>query len=186
MKKLTIKSMGLFLTIGLCLMSARISAQETKLTGQEQKEATRNIMLANYKLLDSLVTGKNFVLKADFLENQYGERIIALPMVNFIRIDPENAVLQTGNNASIGYNGVGGVTAEGKIISWKLMRDEKNLTFFIQFSVLTSTGSYQVAMRIDSNNNAQATITGLTRGRLTYDGHLETINDLRIYKGQGV
>jgi hypothetical protein len=106
--------------------------------------------------------------------------------LNFIRVDSIIAVLQTGSNNNLGYNGVGGVTAEGKINSWKLERNYKNLNFYLQFSVLTSIGYYQVSMKIDADNNAVATISGLTRGKLIYDGHLEIFNNSRIYEGQGL
>jgi len=35
-------------------------------------------------------------------------------MINFIMLNASEGVLQTGSNFRVGYNGVGGVTAEGQ------------------------------------------------------------------------
>jgi hypothetical protein len=186
MKKLIFKTGSLFLAIGFSLITLNSVSQEAKLTSQEQKDAKRAVMYVNNQIMDSLLTSHSFVLKADFLENQYGERIIVLPLLNFIRVDSTRAVLQTGSVSNLGYNGVGGVTAEGNINDWKLIRDSKNLSFQLQFSILTSTGYYDVIMRIGADNYVQATISGITRGNMTYDGHLEKIEGSRIYKGQNL
>lgn len=184
MKKLAISFGRLFLTIGLCLISKNSFSQEVKLSSQEQRAAMEAERYANYQIIDSLVTGQNFVLKADFLKNQYSDRVIVTPTLNFIRVDSSVAVLQTGAISSLGYNSVGGVTAEGKITSWKLVSNSKNFSLFLQFSVLTNIGSYDVSLNVDSNNNADARISGLYGGTLIYEGHLETIPNSGVYKGQ--
>ena len=105
-------------------------------------------------------------------------------MLNFIKLDESTGILQTGSNFSMGYNGVGGVTAEGNIGRWKIYKDVKNLNFRLQFSLYTNIGTYDVSMSVGSDARARATITGLTPGRLTWEGHLETVENARVYKGQ--
>jgi hypothetical protein len=83
----------------------------------------------------------------------------------------------------MGYNGVGGVTAEGSIGRWSMNRDEKKLTHSLKFSLFTNIGSYDVSMLISSNNRAKATITGLGPGNLTWDGYLVTLDNSRAFKG---
>jgi hypothetical protein len=39
-------------------------------------------------------------------------------------------------------------------------------------------------MTVMANASARATISGLGPGKLTWDGHLETIENSRIFKGQ--
>jgi len=184
MKKLVLFKGSLFLTIGLFLITYNSYGQDKKLARLEHKEARRAELLANFQVLDTLLEGKAFVLKADFLQNQYGDRIDVTPVLNFIRVDSTDAVLQTGSNYRYGYNGVGGVTAEGRISSWKLIKDIRNLSFNIRFSIITNIGVYDVFMTLNADNNARATITGLRRGMLTYDGHLELISNSAVFKGQ--
>jgi hypothetical protein len=189
MKKLILNRIGLnravlFLTIGLFWISYNSNAQDIKLTRQEQKEARRAEMQANFNLLDTLLENRSFVLEADYLQNRYGDRIVVPQMLNFIKVDSTYVVLQTGSNSRLGYNGVGGVTAEGKADGWKLIKNYKNLSYNLRFNVFTDIGSYDVIIWISASKQARATITGLGPGNLTFDGYIEPLYNSRVYKGQ--
>jgi hypothetical protein len=183
MKASILKIKKLFLVTGLLLISLAGNSQDTKLTRQEKNEAKRDKQYFNFQVLDTLLKNKSFVLEADFLENQYGNRKAVLSSLNFIMVDSLIATLQTGSNSNFGFNGVGGTTAEGTISDLKIVKNEKNLTFFLRFTVNSNIGIYDVAMNISSNNIARATISGLTRGKLIYDGRIQTIYDSGVYKG---
>jgi len=183
MKTSILKLESLFLAIGLFLISFSSNSQDNKLSRQEQKEARRDKQYFNFQVLDTILKNKSFVLEADFLENEFGNRRPVLSDLNFIKVDSSNVVLQTGSNYNMGYNGVGGATAEGNISNMKIVKNLKNLTFYLQFSVLTNIGIYYVSMTINSDCVARATITGLTRGKLVYDGRIKTIESSGFYKG---
>jgi hypothetical protein len=189
MKKLFLNGMGygravLFLTIGLLWISNNSNAQDVKLTRQEQKEARRAVLLANFNLLDTLIENKSFVLEAYYLQNRFGDRIIVPQMLNFIKVDSTNVILQTGSYSMFGYNGVGGVTAEGKADSWKLIRNFKSLSYNLRFNVFTDIGIYDVTIWISADKKARATITGLGPGYLTFDGYIEPLDNSGVFKGQ--
>jgi hypothetical protein len=183
MKTLIFKLERLFLVSGLLLFSLIGKSQDTKLTRQEQKDARRDKQYFNFQVLDTLLKNRSFVLEADFLENQYGNRTPVVSNINFILVDSLKAVLQTGSNYNFGFNGVGGTTAEGSISGLKVTKNEKNLSFFLQFTVNSNIGIYDVTMNISCNNTARATISGLKRGKLIYDGRIQTIYNSRVYKG---
>lgn len=184
MKRLKFKSGVLFLTIGFCLISYSIHSQDVKQTKHEQKDARISEMKVNFQYLDTLIQNKDFVLKADFLENQYGDRVPVSSVLNFIRVNSSNAVLQTGSNARLGSNGVGGITTQGGIERWKIVKDFKHLSYSLNFGVSTNIGFYDISMTIGADNRARATISGLTRGKLIYEGYIESVNYSNIYKGQ--
>lgn len=184
MKTLIIKHASLFLVAGFFLTSQNISAQNEKLTRQERKEVRKAQMEANFYILDSLVNSRTFVLKADYLRASNGVLTPVVSTLNFIKVDGEEGVLQTGSNNGLGYNGVGGATAEGNIGSWEVSKDSKKLTYTIRFNLLTNMGSYDVLMFIGADNRASATIRGLTPGWLTWQGELYTIKNSRVFKGQ--
>ncbi len=71
MKNLNSILKGLFLAFGLSLISLNSNSQDIKLTKQEQKEARKAQLYANFKAIDTLLMKKTFVLEADYLENQY-------------------------------------------------------------------------------------------------------------------
>lgn len=185
MKRLNfIKKSGLLLAFGLFWISVNGFSQEANLTRQERKELRKAELQANFHILDSLFQSKSFVLEADFLQTKYGDQIPVSSMLNFIMVNSTSGVLQTGNNSAIGYNGLGGVTAEGSIGKWQLDRDYKNLNFTLRFSILTDIGSYDVLMTVNAGNYARATITGLWPGKLIYNGHLNRLDNSGVYKGQ--
>ena len=179
-----LKTVSLFWILGLFCISLNINSQERKLTRQELKEVKKAQLEANFWALDSLLNAKSFVLEADFLQNQYGDRIIVTPTLNFIKLNETNGILQTGSNWRMGSNNVGGVTAEGAIGKYEVYKDPKKMTFTLQFSLLTNIGHYDVFMIVMSDASARATISGLGPGKLTWDGHLETIENSRVFKGQ--
>lgn len=183
MKTSIFRSESLFLIIGLILISFNINSQDVKLSKQEQKEAERDKEYFNFQVLDTILESKSFVLEADYLENQYGNRRPVFSDVNFIKVDSSDAVLQTGSNVYLGSNGVGGVTAEGNIKGLEIVKNLKNLSFDLKFTVISNIGIYDVYMTINSDRIARATITGLTRGKLVYDGRIKTIYNSRVYKG---
>ena len=174
----------MFLTIGLFLISFNLHSQDTKLSKDEQKEARRNKRYYNFQVLDTILQSKSFVLEADFLENQFGNRRPVLSNLNFIMLDSTNAVLQTGSNSFSGNNGVGGVTAQGNVGGLKIMKNIKNLSFFLRFTVVSNIGIYDVAMTINSDRVARATISGLSRGKLIYDGRILPKYDSSVFKGR--
>jgi Domain of unknown function (DUF4251) len=184
MKTMTFKQLSLFLATGLFLTLQNINAQDIKLSRQDRKEVMKAQREANFHTLDSLLNSKSFVLEADFLRNRNGVPIPVVSTLNFIKVDNSEGVLQTGSDSGFGYNGVGGVTAQGSIGRWTVSRDSKKLTYTVDFSILTNLGNYDVVIFVSSDNHASATITGMWPGRLTWDGKLYSITGSRIFKGQ--
>ncbi|MCJ7446653.1 MAG: DUF4251 domain-containing protein [Bacteroidales bacterium] len=184
MKTMKMNMVSLLGVFGLFLVSLNSNSQDIKLDRQERKEVRKAQMAANFYILDSLLNARSFVLEADYLQNKYGDRIPVVSNLNFIKVDRSNGILQTGSNFGMGYNGVGGVTAEGTIESWKISKDSKKLSYTLQFSLLTQIGHYDIFMSVNADNHASATITGLGPGRLTWDGRLKTLYNTRVFKGQ--
>jgi hypothetical protein len=184
MKTMKFKTVSLFWILGLLFISLNSYSQQGKLSRQELKEVRNAQRAANFYILDSLLNARSFVLVADFLQNKIGDRINVVPTLNFIKVDQSKGTLQTGSNSRMGYNGVGGVTAEGNIGKWVVYKDEKHFNFRLQFSLLTNIGYYDIFMTVASDGRASATISGLTSGKLTWDGYLKTVDNARIFKGQ--
>jgi hypothetical protein len=183
MKTMKINTTSLVLILSLFWISPVSSSQDVKLSRQEKKEVRKAQMAENFRILDSLLNSRSFVLEAENLQNEYGNRIFVTSDLNFVKVDKSTGVLQTGSSFGMGYNNVGGVTAEGNIGSWKLFRDTKKLTYRLQFSLVTNIGHFDVFMVVSADNHATATITGLGPGKLIWEGHLETLNNSRVFKG---
>lgn len=179
MKIYRIYIISILLLIGLSC--SFVTAQQ--LTRQERKEVRKSAMAANYQILDSLLSERSFVLEADYLADKYGYRVPVNSMLNFIKVDGSTGVLQTGSDFGMGSNSVGGATAEGSIGGWNIKRDPKNLSYTVRFNLVSNIGSYNILLTVNSANNASATISGTTPGKLVWQGHLTTVNNSRVFKG---
>ena len=174
--KRVIKNTGkVLLTLVFLSVSVLGNAQEKSMDKRIKKEKRKAELKANYAALDSMLENRSFVLEAYYLANKYGNfRIPVSPNVNFIRVNSQKGVLQTGVNSDLGYNGVGGVTAEGNISGWKIEKDSKRLSHFLRFNIHTAIGTYDIALSVTADNHARAVISGLGPGQLIYEGQLET------------
>ncbi len=183
MKKSLFKLGSMFLVVGFFFISLNSYSQDIKLSKQERKAAKDAIKTAQFIYLDTLLQSKSFVLEADFLQNQYGDRVHVTPLLNFIQVDASDIVLQTGTSVYRGYNGVGGVTAQGTMSGYKIVKNLKSHSYFLKFTVHSNLGTYDISMTVSSDNRARAEISGLSRGRLIYDGRLVSLENSMIYKG---
>lgn len=184
MKTLKINSGSLFFLGLLLILSLNTEAQDNKLSRQEKKEAKKAQLNENFRVLDSLLTSKRFVLEANFLQNTIGEMVSVSSNLNFVKVDGSYGILQTGSETRMGYNGVGGVTAEGNIGAWKVEKDPKNLTYRLAFTLTTKLGTYDIFLTVNAANDAKATISGSRSGKLTWNGYLASFDNSRIFKGQ--
>lgn len=174
----------LLVATGFIWISLISYGQEVKLTKEQKKELRKKELDASYISLDSLVNSRMFVLAADFLQGRSGERVTVNSTLNFIKVTGETGILQVGSNSGMGYNGLGGVTAEGSIGNWQLDKNDKNRTISLRFGLSSPIGHYDVLVTVSASNNTSATITGMSSGRLTWTGHLESLRTARVFKGR--
>jgi hypothetical protein len=183
MKTLVILFTSLFLTNGLSILGETSANYGTRIHSGEDKDAER---IKKYHETEQLLDSMNFIVKAYYLDNERGRRVIVSPNLNFIEVLSNQAVLQTGSNVRIGANGVGGTTAKGSISHWKLIKNEKKKYFTVTFSVMSSIGFYDVIMNINGSGKSTAIITGLGPGRLEYQGDLVPLEQNAVYQGHSL
>ena len=160
-------------------------AQEEKRSKKEKKKIERKAEIDKmYARTANLLDNMQFVLEAQYLNNQRGSRVIVPTSLNFIKVDSSDVVLQIGRNTGMGSNGVGGTTAEGRISRYEVTKNEKKKTFDVVMNVLTNIGSYDVFMNVTSDGRARATISGIYPGKLTYEGDIVSLDDTRTYQGR--
>jgi hypothetical protein len=183
MKNIAIAILGLFIVAGVSAGNKMNMEDDTNRSVGQDKNSKKAKSEAAFKQMAQVLENREFVLEADYLSNQYGDRITVTSTLNFIKVDSTSGVIQVGSNSGVGYNGVGGVTAEGNITKYELDKNEKKNTFFIQMTVMTSIGTYDVNLSVGANGYATATVSGLRRGRLNYSGSLVPLQATRTYEG---
>ena len=130
--------------------------------------------------LDSLINSRRFVFEADFLESFYGGRISVLPKSNFIKIDSLNGTLRTGADFDVGFNGVSGVTAEGKIGYWKLSKNPDYRILNLRFNILATLGSFDITLTVSDFNRAKASINGPHSASISWQGHIRSLKNSEV------
>jgi hypothetical protein len=156
--------------------------QNDKMTKEEKKKAEAE---KEYQLTRQMLENKNFVLESDFLQDRYGNRVFVNSTINFVAVDSATAVIQIGSNYRMGPNGVGGVTAKGRISKWEL-REDKKRNFTLSMNVMTTIGIYDLHFSIGPSGRATARLTGLRAGNLTFDGYLVPVEESSVYEGRSI
>lgn len=157
-----------------------IYAQEKKDSKKENKKQAS----ADFRIISLYVDSMAFVLEADVLRDGYGNRVNVSSSINFIMVNSDKAVLQTGNMSGPGYNGVGGTTAEGNIRNWKVNKNENKEYIIISMDVMTSIGQYSVVFNVSPSGYSAATLSGLWKGKLTWEGRFVPLHQSSVYEGR--
>jgi len=166
-------------------MPVALYAQETKKNKESKSEKALRIE-REYMATEKLIDSSTFILSADFLSNNRGYRVMAEPLLNFIKLDSSQVVVQTGNNSGFGYNGVGGLTIQGKLTEKIVKKDLPHKSFMVRMSISSYLGHYDVFMNITASGKAYATLSGNYRGKLTFEGRLYPLKGARAFQGSNL
>ena len=151
----------------------------TKRELKKLKKAEEKELIKKSTLL--MIEKKHFVLEADYIINRYGNRFMVNSMLNFIKIDSTDIILQLGSNTGIGYNGIGGITLEGRINRYEI-KEIKNGNL-LHISSMTNLGFFDVFITVSNSGYADASVSGISGGSVRYSGKIIPLELSRIYKG---
>ncbi len=159
-----------------------------KLTKAQKNEQRKAEEKKTASMVDWMVQNRQFVLEANYLSNQTGERIIVNSNLNFIVIDSTNITIQLASTTGIGgANGMGGVTADGKISVFEVKKTGRNKdNYSIRVMAMTVIGSYDIFFSISPSSYADASISGTTSGKLNYHGQIVPKQVSRVFKGMAL
>ncbi len=186
MKTMMITLAALMLTAGNLFADGEPTREEWRKMSRDERRAYKEKVLSEkHASTKDILESKTWVLEADRLQDRNGETYIMQPSLNFVGVDQEHATLQLGSPQEVGYNGVGGITLDGKVLSYELNEGKRtNSGFYIVLSVQgAAMGSSTVLVNVSSDGNATATVTTLEGDRLTYLGTIVALDESRVYKG---
>lgn len=157
---------------------------EKKISKEEKKEQKRIDKAKQIEWITALVEARRFVLEANSLSNEKGEKVYVHSNLNFIKIDSMEAVVQIGSINGLGSNGLGGVTLDGKVAQYDVKYNERKNSYGIRVFITALGGPCDVYITINSLGNATATVTGLFPGYLMYQGNIESLQRSKVFKGR--
>ena len=161
-----------------------LSKKEIKRFQKEQRKLDQKAELERMGGITKwMVTSQQFVLEANDLSDRYGNRVPVSSTINFIMVDSSTGVMQLGNAYSMGYNGVGGTTLEGRISEYKVRTiGKKKEAWSVSWTLSSTLGTYNISLTVSANGNADASIRSNWPGNINYHGNLVPISRARIYK----
>lgn len=175
------------LVIIMILVGGSVIAQtkeEKKAAKKAKKEAKLEQDKANTAMLISIVENKKFVLEANTLFDRTGKTYIISSHLNFVGFDGVNSTIQLAFDQVIGWNGVGGVTIDGRITKMEIKPNKDGLGFNINASVQNKGGGLVTMLfRVSSSGNARVDMSGSFGERISFQGTLIALDKIRVYKG---
>ena len=145
---------------------------------RKKKEEARKKFEINKLLGIQMMEKRDFVLQADRISAKTGPAVGVARNVNYIMINGDNMIVQYGlNNASVGLNGVGGATLEGKIKKFDVKNrgEGKPYLVTVQFATpyLNGVATVQINIRGDQ---ADAMLNASGR-QINFFGEFATIEN---------
>jgi len=165
--------------------ASKADINEQKAYEKQKKKDERELeRQQNMEITSKMIKLQRFVLEADYLSNKYGNKTPVSPTINFIMVDSLNATIQVGSAYSIGYNGVGGETVNGRVTKYEYdFVGKKKDSYNISMNIISSVGIYDIHLQVNPEGHADATIRGNWSGQLNYYGNLVPLGVSKVYKG---
>ncbi|MCX6333391.1 MAG: DUF4251 domain-containing protein [Bacteroidia bacterium] len=127
------------------------NSQDIKSERKARKDLREAEMLRNYNALGASVERKNFVIEMEYILDDSGNRKKLNQMLNYILIDSTSCVWQS-ESSDINTDLFKTVSkVEGTIDTWKLAKNNKHSSYFLQFKMFTDNGLYHLTMSINSD-----------------------------------
>jgi hypothetical protein len=163
----------------------QLSPREIKKMQKEQRKAQKAAEAERMaEVTKHMVHQQQFVLEADYLSDKYGQRAPVTPTINFVMVDSTVGTVQFGDAQRIGYNGVGGATIDGRITKYEYtVTGKRQDSYSIRMIFMSSIGTYDITLMINSQGVGDASIRGNWSGQLNYHGKLVPLTLSRVYKG---
>jgi len=130
-----------------------------------------------------------FVFQADRLYGPGGLSYSVSPDINFFAVFKNKVVLQFGFQGIIGWNGVGGLTAEGFLDTYHFNPGKslkKALTIHGTIRPRGGGGSPYFNMTINDDGYATLDVLMIGGGRISMGGRLVSPQNASVFKGQTI
>jgi len=183
------KKIGLLVIV--LLLSGVVFGQtkaEKKAAKKAKKEAKLKREIANADTLVAIMESKQFVLEAHTLYDKKGQNYVLSPNINFVAFDGDNSTIQLAFQNLVGWNGVGGITLDGKVTLLEVDRKPGETSFNVNARVKNKGGGGMTMMffRVSSEGFARVEMNGSFGERISFQGRIVPLSESSVYKGMPV
>ncbi len=160
--------------------------EQRKLVKEMKKEQKEEELAKSASVVAAMLNQATYVLEANQLRNKQGMSLMVTSTLNFVAAESTTGVLQIGDDAGLGPNGVGGITVEGRITEYKVTENKKG-SFTVTYYLQSHLGTYDIRLTAFPNGRAEATLSNATwGGRITFSGRLVPPGKSKVYKGMSL
>lgn len=172
------------LAIIFSLSAGMLLGQDT--TDQKRKtkkELRQERLQESKKALAALAENKTLIVEANLLRGKYQHHYQATGD-NFVLIDGDRVVLQTASSWGPGFNGLGGITLEGRLTEYEYDVTEENGPIRITASAnMSGAGFGTLRINVSADGSASATYQDNWGGRITFVGTAGDPEESRVFEG---
>jgi len=172
--------------ISFNLFANDISREEWRNMSSKERKEYKDKMLSEGKAnMLQILSSQAWVLEAHTLQDRTGESYILNPTINFVGVAGENSTIQLGDDGEIGFNGVGGITLDGKVQKHEINEGKKaNSPISVKLHISgNSSGFVTMMVTVSADGNASAMVTDIQGNRLTYKGQIKALGESTVFKG---
>ncbi len=180
------KKIIFILLAGFLMSTAFAQDVDKKAERKAKKEKEKQEALVKYEKAVKIMKAKSFIITAKTITFRSGQQIFPDEALNFLKVEGENGVLQIAPRTAMnpGFNGLGGITLDGKISNVKERTNEKKNHFSMSFSISGVVGTAQITVNLYGSDQANIMVQGMYSGTsFTMTGVVEPYGDATIFQG---
>ena len=180
----------LFISVSGTVVLAQTENPDTKELTKEEKKALKKAKKEEQKLqreealnnFEIYANNRQWVLEAYMVFDKAGQSYSMDPNINFVGADKEQATIQLSFNGIMGWNGVGGITQDGKIGTYTITKSKSVIT--IRMTAMGSgMGPVDILLTVSGDGIGSATVSGNWGDRITFKGKFVPLSESSVYKG---
>ena len=179
---------GIKLLIILMLAGVTVFAQgktDKKAEKKARKEAKMAEDRANAARLMALFESRRFVLEAERLYDKQNNMYVLSKNINFVAFEGDTSSIQLSFTGLVGWNGVGGLTVEGRVTKMEIKAKEGQATFTVNAAVQNRAGGLVTMLfRVQPSGRAMVTMNGNFGDILKFEGMIVPLDESMVYKGR--
>ena len=173
------------ITILLSLaVSMSLAQDDSKKKKKKTKEEKKQEAIELQEAIVQIAETRRWVLEAHTLYDRYGSAYPLTPTINFVGLDSVIATIQLSFEQLIGWNGIGGVTLDGKVTKHNVKPKKPGKGVGIQVrAVGQPQGSVDIFVEVSTDFSATVDFSTNTSTRLSFAGRFVPLEMSSVYKG---
>lgn len=166
-----------------------VEPEEKELSRQERKMLQERIDSMQWATAMEAINDTAFVLEADQVIFKYGQRAYVSSTTNFVSVYKRDATLQVAFNVpAAGPNGMGGITLDGMVTSYKVSTSKKGDMVNIDMNVSgVGISSHLFISMFRGANKAQVDVLpNFNSHRISLSGRILPADQSFVVKGRSI